>query len=178
MNLIGQLIGFTAVGISAIIFLQKDRKRILGIKLLTDVLWAVHHFLIGNIIASATTGIAILREIIFIRKRKTVFMAIFIPLFFIPLLFTYKNITSLIPPVASAAATLGFGNRNVNSIKAFGAASSVLMLIYGAFNNSFATVVNELIVLSSIAVSVKIDNKKYKFFIGKRKRNNVECRKK
>ncbi len=174
MNLAGQLIGFAAVGISAVIYLQKNRKKILVVKLLTDVLWAVHHFLIGNTIAAITTGMAISREILLIKKRKFVFLIIFPILFFIPLLFTYKNITSLIPPLASSVSTFGFYNKNVRLIKVFGVSVSVLMLIYGVCNNSAATDVNELIVLSSIAASeIKIKIEKHKYYTVKKELKNA-----
>ncbi|MEE1238552.1 MAG: hypothetical protein UHO61_01335 [Acutalibacteraceae bacterium] len=91
MNPAGQLIGFAAVAISAVIYLQKDRKHILAVKLLTEV---------------------------------------------------------------------------------FGVSVSVLMLAYGAYNNSAATVVNELIVLSSIAVSeIKF---KIKYYTVKKELKNAE----
>ncbi|MGN0492776.1 MAG: YgjV family protein [Acutalibacteraceae bacterium] len=176
MNLTGQLIGFAAVAISAVIYLQKDRKHILVTKLLTDVLWAIHHFLIGNTIAAITTVTAIAREILLIKKRRIVYLIIFPVLFFISLIFTYKNVTSLIPPLASSIATFGFYNNNLRLIKVFGVSASVLMLIYGACNNSVATVVNELIVLSSISVAeIKSKIEKHKYHTVKKELKNAKC---
>lgn len=152
------------MAISATIYLQQDRKHILAVKLLTDVLWAVHHFLIGNTIAAITTGTAIAREILLMKKRRFVYVIIFPILFFVPLFFTYKNITSLIPPLSSSVSTVGFYNKKVALIKIFGALASVLMLIYGAYNNSAATVINEAIVLSSVAASeIKEQIEKHKY---------------
>lgn len=137
-------------------------------------MWAAHHFLIGNTIAAITTGTAISREILLIKKRKFVFLIIFPILFFIPLLFTYKNITSLIPPLASSVSTFGFYNKNVRLIKVFGVSASVLMLIYGVCNNSAATVVNEFIVLSSIAASeIKLKIEKHKYYTVKKELKNA-----
>ena len=162
MELIGQIFGFSAVALATVIYLQKDRKNILAVKLLTDILWVVHHFLIGNTIAAVTTGIAIAREILLMKKRRFFLLIVFPLLFFIPLFFTYKNITSIIPPVASSISTVGFYNNNVKYIKLFAFSASVLMLIYGAFNNSAATVVNEMLVLSSIAFSqIKAETEKH-----------------
>ena len=153
MYLVGQLIGFAAMAVSSVIFLQKERKQLLAIKLFTDVLWALHHLLLGNTIAAITTSAAILREILFMIKLRHFYLVVFPILFFAPLIFTYKNITSVIPPIASSVVTLGFYNKNVKLIRLFAALSSCLMLTYGAFNNSAATVINEIIVLCSMIIS-------------------------
>ncbi len=152
MNLIGQIVGFVAIGISSVIYLQKSRRKILTVKLITDVTWATHHLLLGNIIAGTSAGIAILREILFIKKPRPVYLVIFPILLFLPLIFTYKNITSFIPPIASTHSTFGFYCKNVRLIKLFAVLVSVLSLTYAVFNNSIASAVNELIVLSSLAI--------------------------
>lgn len=153
MRLIGQIVGFIAIGISSVIYLQKSRSKILTVKLITDITWATHHFLLGNIIAGTSAGIAIFREILFIKKPKPVYLVIFPILLFLPLIFTYKNITSFIPPIASTLSTFGFYCKNVRLIKAFAFLMSTLMLTYAIFNNSLASAVNEIIVLSSLAIS-------------------------
>ena len=153
MNFIGQIVGFVAIGISSVIYLQKSRSKILTVKLITDVTWATHHLLLGNIIAGTSAGIAILREVLFIKKPRPVYLVIFQILLFLPLIFTYKNITSFIPPIASTLSTFGFYCKNVRLIKLFAVLVSVLSLTYAVFNNSIASVFNELIVLSSLAIS-------------------------
>ena len=153
IRFIGQIVGFIAIGISSVIYLQKSRSKILTAKLITDVTWAAHHFLLGNAIAGISACIAIFREILFIKKPKPVYLVIFPILLFLPLVLTYKNITSLIPPIASTLATFGFYCKNVRLIKVFAVLVSVLMLTYAIFNNSLAAAVNELIVLSSLAIS-------------------------
>lgn len=154
MDIIGQIIGFIAIGVASIIFLFNKRGHILILKLLTDVLWALHHILLGNLTAGVTTAISIFREILFIKKRYAVFLIIFPVLYFGTLFFTFKNITSLIPPVASTIATVAFWNKNVKYIKLFSVAVSVLMLVYAVCNGSIATIVNELLVIATIFISL------------------------
>lgn len=56
----------------------------------------------------------------------------------------------------------------------FGVSASVLMLIYGVCNNSAATVVNEFIVLSSIAASeIKLKIEKHKYYTVKKELKNA-----
>ena len=154
MNTIGQIIGFVAIATSVLTFLFNKRWHILAIKLITDVLWALHHILLGNLTAGCTTVISIFREITFLKKRHITVLILLPILYFATLIFTYKNITSLIPPIASTIATVAFWNKNVNYIKAYSIAVSVLMFIYAVCNGSIATTVNELMVIAAIVFSL------------------------
>lgn len=152
MNIFGQILGFVAIGVSVTIYLQKKRERLLQVRLLTDALWVAHHFLVGNVTAAVTTIIAVFREVLFIKKRNIIFLIVLPILFFSTLLVTYKNFTSLLPPIASTLATFGLWNKSVKKIKLFGILVSLLMFVYGFLNNSYAVIVNEILVLSSIIV--------------------------
>jgi len=68
MNVIGQYIGFVAIATSVMTFLFNKRWQILAIKLITDVLCALHHIMLGNFTAGCTTVISIFREIVFLKK--------------------------------------------------------------------------------------------------------------
>lgn len=154
MNIIGQIIGFVAIGIASVIFLFNKRWQILTVKLITDILWALHFFMTGNATAAFTTGISILREVLFIKKRYIAFLFILPALYFCTLFFTYKNITSFIPPIASTLATVAFWNKKVNYIKLLSVAVSVLMFIYAVCNGSIAATINEILVISTIVFSL------------------------
>jgi len=154
MNVIGQYIGFVAIATSVMTFLFNKRWQILAIKLITDVLCALHHIMLGNFTAGCTTVISIFREIAFLKKRYITVLIVLPILYFATLIFTYKNITSLIPPIASTIATVAFWNKNVNYIKAYSIAVSVLMFIYAVCNGSVAATVNELMVIAAIVFSL------------------------
>ena len=154
MNIIGQYVGFVAIATSVMTFLFNKRWQILAIKLITDVLWALHHILLGNLTAGCTTVISIFREIVFLKKRHIMVLILLPILYFATLIFTYKNITSIIPPIASTIATVAFWNKNVNYIKAYSIAVSVLMFIYAVCNGSVAVIVNELMVIAAIVFSL------------------------
>ena len=65
---IGQAIGVIAMVESFVIYQVTDRKKMVVLKLLDDVLWVIHFILIGGYTAMLTTGIAVFREIIFYFK--------------------------------------------------------------------------------------------------------------
>lgn len=72
-QIVGQLFGFVAIGVSYFIFQQKNRKRLLVFKLIADLLWVTHFALIGGYTAMATTGVGVARELVFFAKRQRLF---------------------------------------------------------------------------------------------------------
>lgn len=158
MNYVGQLIGILAIGISALIYAQTSRFKMVFLKLVTDVLWIIHHISIHSYTASATTAIAIVRECVFLPRRRHGFNAVtvcvFSSLFIAASLITWKDIFSIFPAIASVLSTFAFGNKRVRLIQIFAFLSSVCMLIYGIHYLSIPTVINEILVEGSISVSL------------------------
>ncbi len=65
---IGQAVGVLAMIESFFIYQTSSRKRMVALKLVDDVLWVTHFVLIGGYNAAATTGVAVVREIVFYFK--------------------------------------------------------------------------------------------------------------
>ena len=153
MNFIGQILGFLAILTAYFIYRRKDRNSVLKLKLLADVLWASHNFLIGAFSGAVITGIAIGREVLFLKdKRRKIYLVLFPALYFLSLLLTYRGPLSVLPAIASTIATVGFWQQKPAAIRLLAAASSCLMLGYGLYVQSYATVANEVITLISIAL--------------------------
>lgn len=157
MNYIGQLIGIAAIGVSSLIYIQKSRLKMVIMKLVTDVLWVLHHISIMSYTAAATTGIAIIREIVFLRKHKKsheIYILIgFSALFTAAAVFTWRDCFSVFPAVGSVLSTLAFGSKEVRLIRFFAFLSSVCMMIYGIHYISIPTIINECLVQTSIIAS-------------------------
>lgn len=157
MNYIGQLIGIAAIGVSSLIYIQKSRIRMVLMKLVTDVLWVLHHISILSYTAAATTGIAIIREVVFLRKHKKSYeiciLIGFSALFTAAAVFTWRDVFSVFPAVGSVLSTLAFGSKEVRLIRFFAFLSSVCMMIYGIHYISIPTIINECLVQTSIIAS-------------------------
>lgn len=115
MKNIGQIIGFFAMAVSVLIYLQRKRRNILALKLTTDVLWAMHHLLILSY-SAATTTIAIFREIVFYnydkKWAKSKWWGIgFSMTFILASLLTWKDAFSIIPAFGTILTTIAFGNK-------------------------------------------------------------------
>lgn len=163
MNYIGQLVGIAAIIVSLFIYIQPSRYRMVFLKLITDLLWLLHHASILSYTAVATTGIAIFREIVFLPERKnkynSVILFVFSVFFVVGAIFTWKDGFSVFPAIASVLSTVAFGSNNVRLIRIFAFMSSVCMFIYGIHYFSIPTIINEVLVESSIIISFARERK-------------------
>ena len=165
MNIIGQIIGFAAVGISVFVFQQGTMKRMSAFKLICDILWTLHFLLIGAYTGMVTTTIAILREILLINRKKVpktdnrIFLFPFCVCFFLAGFITWKNVFSVLPVCASCIATVAFGKKDTAASRKLSLLVSFLMMVYGISVISFSTILNEILTVSSILVSFVRDKK-------------------
>ena len=149
-SLIGQIIGYVASFITLTIFFRKKRNDMIVLKLITDLLWMTHHILIGSYPAAATTIIAVGREIVFYitaknGKMNNIYPVIFALMFASSAIITWKDAFSLLPAMASIAATAAFWNKNPQAIRIISLISSVFMLIYAIHYSSYPTILNEAV---------------------------------
>ncbi len=153
MNLAGQILGFLAILTAYFIYRSKERRNVLKLKLLADILWASHNFLIGALSGGVITGIAIGRELLFLKdKRRNIYLLLFPALYFLSLLLTYRGPLSVLPAIASTIATVGFWQQKPFAIRFLAGAASCLMLGYGLYVHSYATIAYEVITLISITL--------------------------
>lgn len=156
---IGQGVGFVGVIISFIIFQQKNKNKMILLKLLSDVVWALHYCLIGAYSGMAVALINIPREIVFYyqtRKNNNspLPLVVFGIINLIFAILTWKNLLSLFPTFASILAMFAFWIKDVKTTKKLSLVVSVLMFTYDIFNYSYMGIINEIITLSSIIVAL------------------------
>ena len=76
MKLVGEIIGILGIIVNFLIYQQKDRKKVLRVKLLSDITWSLHYGLLTAFSGMAVTLVGVARETTFIltdnkeRKRK------------------------------------------------------------------------------------------------------------
>ncbi len=159
----GQIVGIAAILVSSLIYLQPKRKLVILCKLITDFLWIAPPFLIFSYTAAATTSAAVFRELIFMQNKKwarsKIWLYIFSAVFILSSVLTWKNIYSIFPAVSSIFATIAFYSTDMKKIRIFGFISSVGMLAYGIHYFSVPTIINEIIVETSIVIML-IKNRK------------------
>lgn len=157
-QLIGQAIGVLAMIESFFIFQVADRRKMVLLKLLDDVLWITHFVLIGGYTGALTTTVAIFREIIFyFRGEKkwassplwavgfSIVFAACAPL-------SWTGIFSIFPATASVISTWVFWMKRTETAKLLQVPSAVCTLIYTLVYSSYSGTLAQIITLSSIGL--------------------------
>lgn len=157
MEIIGQILGGVAMAISFVIYQQSSRGRMVFWKLVTDVLWAAHFFLIGGLTGALTTAMAIFREVVFYNKDKKwgkspLWAVLFVLAFAAAAVLTWKDAFSLLPSCGSIIATLAYWQNDQKRAKLLLAPTAVCMFVYNLYSRSYAGVVNEVITILSLLI--------------------------
>lgn len=116
-----------------------------------------------------TTLIAVARELIFMNDARhekrhnngKVYVVVFSVLFFLSAILTWRDVYSILPPIASTFSTIAFNCREVKRIRLLAFVVSVCMMTYAIHYMSYATIVNETITQLSILLTLtgKFDDK-------------------
>ena len=134
------IVGFVVVIEGFFIYLSNRREKIIALKIISDVLWALQYALFGTLTASLNNLFAVGREVVFYhRGRKKWADSIGWMWFFIVLMLlspVYEIVTEgftpviLLPAVASALAAVAFYCTNRIVTKSLMLTCTVMYLIY------------------------------------------------
>ena len=164
MKFIAQIVGIIPLCISYFMFLYTDLKKIITAKTVSDMLWALHFVLLGEVAGSITNVINIFRDIVFYHKDKIRVNNRLIPILFciITIVFTSLSgdgVRCIFPMVGSCLAVIGFWCSDSNKIRSFNFAALSLWLVYGIITCSISTIIGNCLGLFSI-ISRWIKDKK------------------
>lgn len=133
-EIIAQIFGFAAITSSIIIYSRKTREKLIFFKSLQDLFWVVHYSMIHAYSAAATNGLCFIRESVFSRmknkKYDKVLLAVFLLLYLLSAVFTWKNIFSIFPAVSSSISTVAFWVKNPRTTKKLSIGAAACTLIY------------------------------------------------
>lgn len=155
MDLIIQLIGFAGMIVIISCFYCRRHKQVLLIKLIADVLWMLHYFLLGAFSGAATNLICCMRETVYMveknEKRRYMWLVFFILLNWIGAFLTWKGIWNILPATVSTFGAYSFWQKNVKVTRKIGILNGVLMFIYDIFARSYIGMVSETLTIISAA---------------------------
>ena len=155
LNFIAQGIGFCGMLTLFIMYQQSSRKKYLVFKLLSDVLWATHYFLLFAIGGAIPNLVGIAREIVFLNEEKEwankkIWAVVFIVINVSVALCFARSAIQFVPIIASAFVTVSLTFKNTKNIRLLTVPISLAFLIYDIIVGSWAGVLNESISLFSI----------------------------
>lgn len=168
MDMLAKIFGFIGIACTVIIYQQKTRNGLLISKLVSDVIWFLHYFLLGAYSGAAVAVIAMARELIFMNRSKPWAKSRWWLVFFLVLsgacaVLTWKNVSSILPAMGSIISIIGFwiGSPRLSRFLSFPTAAC--MLSYDIICGSVAGIFNEILtVVSSIIGIIRHDIKQKK----------------
>lgn len=161
---------FGALGIAStfLIYQQKTRTGLILSKLLSDVIWFLHYFLLSAYSGAAIAVIGIVRELIFVNKEKKwakhpFWLYFFLVLSFGCAYFTWKNVFSILPCIASAVSVISFWIGKPKLSRLLSYPISACMLSYDIAVGSVMGIINEIFTIGSSVIGyLRLDKKKVK----------------
>ncbi len=156
---IGQIIGFAAMGTSFLSTIQQKRKNVILFRLVTDILWVTSNFLIASYPAAINSCIGIAREAVFLNKGKKwathkTWIFLFAFVYFGVAIFRYTDIYSILPAIASTLVTVAFWCTSIKAIKLFLIAQATVMLVYNAHYFAIAGCIDAVITIIFATISI------------------------
>ena len=150
-----QLLG--VFGMTSLFFMyrQTARKNYLRLKLLSDILWAIHYLLLSAPGGAIPNLVGIVRELVLMYNRKCqtrihFWAALFITVNAVLALSTLRSAVQLIPIFASMLVTVSLTMSKTSSIRLMSIPISIAFLIYDLLVGSWAGVLNETFSLISM----------------------------
>ena len=167
MKIAGEIFGVLGIIVNFLIYQQRDRKKLLRVKLLSDLTWAVHYGLLTAFSGMAVTLVGAARETTFIltddkEKGRKYFLVGFAVIAIVTSALSMKDWFGLLPALASLIAVFSYWQQNPRVTKILGLPISSTMLIYDIVRLSYMGIVNEIFTVISIAITLILNRKKSK----------------
>ena len=120
MKYIAQIFGVLGMAALFMSYQQTERKKLIGCKLIADVMWVVHYMLLGAVGGAIPNFVGIFREIVFMQRsddgkkwaKSPAIPVVFILINWTLAIVTWKTALSLLPICASTFVTISLWVKN------------------------------------------------------------------
>lgn len=161
MFVLSQILAVFAIISIGCTYFVNDKVKVLIFCLLYCIFYGTHYLLLGAITGFLVTLVSLIRNIIFYinskknKQNSKVLLIILIIFALISGLFSYKNIFSLLPIIASIISTYSVWQDDVKKYKYLALPVGVCYLVYAISINSYASIITETILLITVIVGIK-----------------------
>ncbi|HBN82826.1 MAG TPA: hypothetical protein DDZ89_03180 [Clostridiales bacterium] len=166
-EIIAQIIGVIALTMAIISFQNNTKKGIIIFQLLAGSIFAIHFALLGAYTGAALNAVSVVRNLIFYQKEKHqwakhigwlfFFMAVSVVIGIL----TWDGIFSLFPTLGMVLGSVGFWVDNPTYVRRITFPVSPLWITYNIATRSYAGIITELFVMTSIIIGmIRFDKKK------------------
>jgi hypothetical protein len=160
IELIGQIIGFVAIGVAFLSFQVKNKNGILAIQALANFIWAIHFYMIGAMAGCVLNLVATGRNLVFAMRDKYKWLGgIWLPTLIAAIVATLSITTReswfdviLLPSTILSTYTYCLGNERV--IRNSSVFVSLTWLIFNIVSFSISGVIAEVFNLTSLTIAI------------------------
>lgn len=158
-DLIAQIAGFIAMGLTILSFQFTKHRRIMLVMTLSSVFWIAHYALLGLYPAVAINTMNMFRNYIYgLRETKNLnsrlIPAAFVVIAAVSVILTWENVWSILPLLASVTATVANWQTKTKNLKYISLPRYFLWLVYDIINKAWAGAANDTFTMASIGVSL------------------------
>ena len=157
--LIGQCFGILAMITSILMYQFKKHRTIMLLMLLCSALWCIHFAFLGAMTGVIMNLINVVRALVFTQREKPWCGKVWVPAVFAAasvaaVIFTWDGPYSLLPCVASVAATVGNWQKDTQRLRLFTIIVCVGWFAYNAVHGSWAGMANEIFTFFSVLLAL------------------------
>lgn len=160
INIIGQVFGFVALFFAVLSFQSNKREKILSLQLLSSIFYFLNLLFLGGLTGAYSLLFGVFRNYIYSLKGKKnwasqpIWVIIFIVIFIISGILTYKNMFSILPIIGMCIGTVGLWMTKPSYIRWFAAFGPPLWIVYNYVSHSIGGIILELFYLISITIGI------------------------
>ena len=158
-----QLLGFFYTLFLIISNFRKTSRQILIYQTISFSFKGVHYLLLGGLSGFYSSIISMTRNILFSKVKKSFYlMLLFVIIYFIVGIFTYRDFGSIIPSIASIFYTIVVNTNKPSILRKGMIVNCLLWLFYNIYIFSIAGIITQIIMIISTVISImKLDKNKH-----------------
>ena len=166
-HIIGQGIGILALCVTIICYQFNSQKKILAAQMIAATLFTVNLALLGGMSGALLNIHGICRALTFYQRGRykwavsPLWVWFYIVAAVVCVAVTYQSPIDLLPLIGQSITTIAYFMKDAKKIRLFTLPSPPCWFLYHAFTGNIGGMLNELFVISSIAVGMfRLDRKK------------------
>lgn len=149
-----QLFGFIGLALLVIPYMFDSRKFILKMQIAASIIFGIHYFMLGAITGSVSQVINVVRSFVYLKDPKKWQLYIFIILYVIVGVLTWKGLISILAIIGSLFSTTGYFMKDTRLIRMYSLLQGISWLAYCILNGSFGGTVSETIFIIVVVVGI------------------------
>lgn len=158
-NFIAQLVGFVGTGAMFLSYQCKDNKKLFFMQMCSNIAYILHFFMLSALSGSLNLVVSMIRNFVLINSNKwwaksKYWLWIFVSLHIVLTIITWQDLFSVLPCIGMIVMAVSSWTRNGKKVRYANLfINSPAWLIYDIYIGSYAGILCEVLLLSSVIIS-------------------------